>query len=194
VNQLLWQLDRAGLYPPGRHYAPVIRHSAHGPIGLAGLHAPALRVLDFEALDAFVRVERPGGRLDTAYARCVATLEQPHYPRHLYELAAKIDSDGLQHWERFREMRRTLRTYAHARPLPYLRDVRLGSAKEAAAALEAYEALQAELRSAYAFEAAERFAEAQAAIHRSRLLMDLLNREAESLAARGIGVPFFAAP
>jgi hypothetical protein len=192
VNQLLWELDRAGFYPQGKHYAPVIRHSEHGPIGLRGLHAPALRVLDFEALDAYVRVERPGGKLDTAYARCVATLEQPAYPRHVYELAAKIDSDGMQHWERFREMRRTLHTYRDAQPLPYLRDVRLGTRKEAAAALEAYEALQGALREAYAMEAARNYAAAQQAIATARLRMDLLNREAESLAARGIGVPFFS--
>jgi len=200
VNQLLWELDRAGFYPPGKHYTPVVRHSHQGPVGLDGLHGPALRVFDFEAVDAYIRVERPGGPLDTAYARTVATLEQrgadgQHlYPRHLYELAAKIDSDGVQHWERFREMRRTLSTYRHARPLPYLRNVRLGSPKETAAALEAYEALQSDLRHAYAHEAAREFELAQQAIGRARKLMDVLNREAESLAARGIGVPFFSVP
>jgi hypothetical protein len=194
VNQLLWELDRCGFYPPGRHYEPVVRHSEHGPIGLQGLHAPALRVLDVEALDAYIRVERPGGRLDTAYARCVATLEDGRYPRHLYQLAAKIDSDGMQHWERFREMRRTLAVYFQARPLPYLRDIRMGTTKEAAAALEAYETLQALLREAYAHEAVARFAEAQAAITRARQAMDLLNNEAEALGARGIGIPFFAVP
>jgi hypothetical protein len=195
VNQLLWELDRAGFYPPGKHYTPVLKHSAQGPIGLHGLHAPALRVLDFEALDAYVRVERPGGKLDTAYARCVATLEQPAYPRHLYELAVKIDSDGMQHYERFREMRRVLNTYRGAgAPWPYLREIRLGTRKETAAALEAYEALQGALHDAYVHEAAQRYAEAQQAIASARQTMDLLNREAESLAARGIGVPFFAVP
>lgn len=194
VNQLLWSLDHAGLYPPGRHYEPVVRHGAHGPVGLRGVHEPGLRVLDFEALDAYVRVERPGGRLDTAYARCVATLVQPQFPRHLYELAAKIDSDGLQHWERFREMRRTLSAYRGAHPLPYLRELTLGTRKQAAAALEAYEALCAQLRAGYAHEAARNFAGAQAAIAQARGLMDQLNREAEALAAKGIGVPFFAVP
>ncbi|MED5621134.1 ferritin-like domain-containing protein [Ideonella sp. BN130291] len=194
VNQLLWELGAAGFYPPGRHYTPVVRHSRHGPIGLHGLHQPALRVLDPQALQAYIRVERPGGPLDRAYARCVATLEQPQYPRHLYELAVKIDTDGVQHWERFKDMHNTLARYFQATPLPYLRHIRLGHPKETAAALETYEALVAELRKAYADEAQHNFAGAQLAISRSRALMTALNAEAEALAARGIGIPFFSVP
>ena len=193
VNQLLWELDRAGFYPHGKHYAPVLRHSAHGPIGLKGLHTPGLRVLDYEALDAYVRVERPGGKLDTAYARCVATLEQrDRYPSHLYELAVKIDSDGMLHYERFREMRRILNTYRGAgAPWPYLRDIRLGTPDETKVALDAYRSLLAALHDAYVNEAAQRFDAAQVAIASARKTMDVLNREAEALAGRGIGVPFF---
>jgi hypothetical protein len=92
-------------------------------------------------------------------------------------------------------MRRVLNTYRGAgAPWPYLREIRLGTRKETAAALEAYEALQVALHDAYVHEAAQRYAEAQQAITSARQTMDLLNREAESLAARGIGVPFFAVP
>jgi hypothetical protein len=195
VNQLLWELHRAGFYPHGKPYEPALKHSAHGPIGLAGLHHPALRPLDYEALDAYVRVERPGGKLDTAYARCVATLEQPQYPRHLYELAVKIDSDGMQHYERFREMRRTLQAYrGAAKPWPYLRDIRLGTPEETKAALDLYVELLGQLREGYVCEAQRDFAAAQQAIGAARQTMDRLNRECEALAARGLGVPFFDVP
>ncbi|MFZ5546298.1 MAG: ferritin-like domain-containing protein, partial [Pseudomonadota bacterium] len=194
VNQLLWELDRAGCYPPGRHYTPIVTPDASQPIGHGRAHQPALRPLDFEALDAYVRVERPGGPLDRAYARCVATLEYHGYPRHLYELAVKIDTDGTQHWERFREMRRILGTYRHAWPLPYLRPVTLGTPEQAARALAAYQSLQAALAEAYTHEAARRFEQAQACITAARQTMDLLNREAEALAAQGIGIPFFSVP
>jgi hypothetical protein len=191
VNQLLWELDRAGLYPPGQHYKPIVTPDASRPIGHGRAHQPRLGPLDFDALADYIRVERPGGPLDRAYARCVATLQQPEYPRHLGELAVKIDTDGTQHWERFREMHRVLSTYRQARPLPYLREVTLGTREQTANALAAYASLQAALAQAYRHEAAHRFAEAQAAITEARQTMDLLNREAEALAARGIGIPFF---
>lgn len=194
VNQLLWELDRAGFYPSGEHYEPIVTPDASQPIGHGRQHQPRLQPLNFEALDEYVRVERPGGPLDRAYARCVATLHQPEYPKHLGELAVKIDTDGTQHWERFREMHRVLSAYRHARPLPYLREVKLGTQEQTKGALAFYESLRASLAGAYRHEAAGRFAEAQAAITTARHTMDQLNREAEALAARGIGVPFFAAP
>lgn len=191
VNQLLWELDRAGFYPPGRHYTPVVQPGAGRPIGHGRAHHPALRPLDFDALEAYIHVERPGGALDRTYARCVATLEHHRYPRHLYELAIKIDTDGTQHWERFREMRRMLDVYRGATPLPYLRPVQPGTPEQTALALAAYESLQVSLVEAYTHEAARRFTQAQAAIAVARRTMDELNREAESLAALGIGIPFF---
>jgi hypothetical protein len=192
VNQLLWELDRAGFYPKGHRYQPIVKPDPKRPIGHGRAHQPALRPLDFEALDAYVRVERPGGALDRSYARCVATLEDRQYPRHLYELAVKIDTDGTQHWERFREMRRVLHAYRQALPLPYLREVKPGTQEQTAKALQAYGSLRASLVKAYAHEAARRFAEAQAEITTARNTMDVLNREAEALAARGIGIPFFS--
>ena len=162
-------------------------------IGHEGVHSPGLRPLDYDALDAYVRVERPGGKLDTAYARCVATLEQPEYPRHLYELAVKIDSDGMQHYERFREMRRTLSTYRGAgAPWPYLRDIRLGTPEETKPALDLYGELLGQLREGYLCESCAKYGDAQQAIGAARRTMDRLNRECEALAVRGLGVPFFS--
>jgi hypothetical protein len=194
VNQILWELDRAGLYPPGQHYEPVVKPLAQ-PMKIGGLTLPTLRPLDLATLEAYVRVERPGGALDTAYARCVATLSQPAYPKHLHELAVRIDSDGTQHFERFRDIHRSMRAYT-APPgasVPYLRPVTPGNAEQAAAALQPLGELVQALQSAYADEAAGRMAAAQQSIDSARRLMDRFRGAAESLAGQGIGVPFFGA-
>ncbi len=189
VNQLLWELDRAGFYPVGEHYTPVLEPLQQPPLG-------GLRVLDLQALQAYERIERPGHALDQAYSRCVATLEDGQtYPRHLYELAVRIDTDGVHHFERFRDLRRTLTAYDNGgtAPLPYLREVRVGTCEEARVALDSLAGLVAALRQAYTAEAAQQFSQAQVAIDVSRKAMDVFRTEAEALARRGIGVPFFSA-
>lgn len=194
ANQLLWELDRAGFYPPGEHYEPVLEPLG-SPTQILDIKLPALRPLDLQALNDFVRIERPGGPLDTAYARCVVTLEQDMYPRELYELAVRIDTDGTQHYARFRDVRLALKTYRHASgPSPYLLDVRPGTRDEARVALDLLAALLKELRTAYVAEAEKRYDDAQAAINQSRLAMDSLRTEALALAASGIGIPFFDVP
>lgn len=198
VNQLLWELDRAGLYPPGEHYVPVLHTlplSGPGRTEPGGVAVPSLQPLTPAVLEAYTRIERPGGALDTAYARCVATLEQPGYPRHLFELAVRIDTDGVSHFERFRELHRSFSAYdtRGAAPLPYLRELKPGTEAEAAPALEPLRELLAALAEAYTQEAAGQMAAAQKAIGRSRALMDRFHRAAEALARRGIGVPFFGA-
>ncbi len=194
VNQLLWELDRAGLYPPGEHYAPVLQ-PLQTPRPVGGMVLPTLVPLTLEALADYARIERPGGALDRAYARCVATLEQPGWPPHLYELAVRIDTDGTNHFERFRELHRTMGAYdtRGAAPLPYLRPLRVGTPAEAHSALEPLQQLLEALATAYTDEAAGRPAAAQKAIDRSRTLMDRFRRAAEALARQGIGVPFFGA-
>jgi hypothetical protein len=194
ANQLLWELDRAGFYPAGEHYAPVLEPLAK-PIEILGVMVPALRPLDLQALDEFVRIERPGGALDTAYARCVVTLEQPIYPRSLYELAVRIDTDGTQHYTRFRDLRVVLQAYRDATGAsPYLLDVRPGTREQARVALDLLAELLQDLRTAYVAEARQQYPEAQAAIDKSRLTMDRLRGEALLLAAQGIGIPFFDRP
>lgn len=183
ANQLLWSLAQAGFYPKGRRYQPVLTATA-----------VPLSVLDYEALDAYIRIERPGGAVDRAYGRCVATLEQSGYPRELWQLAVKIDSDGIDHFRRFTEMRQTLLAYRGADGgLPFLRPVKQGTKAQAREALASVSALLAALNEAYLAQYRNEPAVAQAAITRSRTVMDTLRVQAEELAARGIGVPFFLA-
>jgi hypothetical protein len=194
ANQILWELDRAGLYPPGQHYTPVVKPLLT-PFRLGGVEVPVLAPLTLPTLQAYVRIERPGGALDTAYARCVATLAQPAYPKNLHELAVRIDSDGTHHFERFRQVHRTMQGYAGAPGTePYLRPVQPGTLQSAAAALQPLDALVAALQTAYADEAAGRMAQAQKSIDDARLLMERFRSAAESLAQQGVGVPFFGAP
>ncbi|MDE2455304.1 MAG: hypothetical protein KGL43_17090, partial [Burkholderiales bacterium] len=193
ANQLLWGLDQAGLYPKGRHYTPVLT-PLKGPLKLGGIELATLPVLDLATLDAYIRIERPEGQLANAYGRCVATLKLEAYPRDLYELAVRIDTDGDQHYERFRAVRQSFEAYAGAPGrLPVLREMRVGTADETRAALAATSEMTAALREAYAAEARREFEPAQAAITLARAAMDRLRVEAEALGARGIGVPFFDA-
>jgi hypothetical protein len=186
ANQLLWSLAQAGFYPRGRVYRPVL-----------ACDAVPLRPLDTAALDQYIHIERPGGAIDRAYGRCVSTLEQGKYPRELWQLAVKIDSDGLDHFNRFTEMKRTLAAYRGAPgggpALPYLRPVKTGTPGQTREALARVRALLAALNDAYLAQWRSDLAAAQAAIDLSRRVMDELRQEAEALGARGIGVPFFQA-
>ena len=181
-NQLLWELDRAGFYPPGEHYVPVVEFLAQ-PMHAGGVTLPSLQTLTPQALAAYAAIERPGASLDTAYARCVATLEHERYPRHLYELAVRIDTDGVTHYERFRNLHTTFSGYGPS--APYLRPMRLGSSSETRDALASQAALQAALREAYAAEARQAPDAAQAAITAARSAMDTLRLQAEALAEQG---------
>jgi Ferritin-like len=196
VNQLLWELDRAGLYPAGSHYEPVLSPLVV-PTPVSGRSLPVLLPLDIDTLKWYEAIESPGALLDRAYARVVKTLEDSsQYPRHLYELAVRIDTDGMHHYERFRDIRRTFQGYDNGSgaALPYLRPVQVGSAAQTKAAMNALDGLVQSLREAYAAEAKQQFSQAQQGIDASRRAMDVFRVEAEALARQGIGVPFFGAP
>ena len=186
ANQLLWSLDQAGLFPKGRRYQPILTTTPS-----------PLRPLDYAALDNYIHIERPAGAIDRAYARCVATLEQPRYPRALWQLAVKIDSDGMDHFNRFTEMKQTLLAYAGATgqgaALPYLRPVKPGSVAQSREALALVKALLAALHDAYLAQYHNEPEKAQIAINSSRSTMDTLRVQAEALGAQGIGIPFFKA-
>jgi hypothetical protein len=179
VNQLLWRLQGDG-------YVPVLGSVAQG----GGLDGP-LSVLDGPTLKACMEIERPGGDIDRAYARCVVELSDAQYPPELRELAVRIDTDGVSHFERFRELRDRLALYGTGPDAPYLRNIRLGTPQEAAAALEPLRRLRVCLQQAYLAEAAAQPAQAEVAIAQARLAMDALRDAAEQLARQGIGVPFF---
>jgi hypothetical protein len=196
VNQLLWELDRAGLYPAGSHYEPVLSPLAV-PTKVSGRELPVLLPLDIDTLKWYEAIESPDALLDRAYARVVKTLEDDsRYPRHLYELAVRIDTDGMHHYERFRDIRRTLQGYDNGSgaALPYLRPVQVGNAAQTKAATRALDGLVQALRVAYAAEAKQQFNQAQQGIDAARQAMDVFRVEAEALARQGIGVPFFGAP
>lgn len=189
-NQILWELDRAGFFPPGKQYAPVLQPARTLPGG----RPRALRRLTSDALDDFVAIEHPRtGFIDTAYARVVATLRQPEYPRHIYELAARIDTDGVEHYNRFRDVRQVLsKTYAGASPpYPYLRDVKVGTSEQAHEAIALLGDILSRLEDAYRAQAEGGFAEGGQLVQQSRQLMKELQRTGEDLARSGIGIPFW---
>ena len=138
VNQVLWTLDRARLYPH-RQYQPIIHpHLATDPApDDTDLEARVrtLRAATPDVIADFNAVERPAGRLDREYAGLVDHLREnaDAYPAGLYELAVRIDSDGLQHYQKFREMQIILSRYA-ACPALYLRDVTLADPSDPALA------------------------------------------------------------
>ena len=119
---------------------------------------------------------------------------QPSNPPERWELAGEIDYDGLDHFNRFTEMKQTLLAYRGAgAPLPYLRPVKPGTKVQARDALASVRALLAALNDAYLAQWRREPEAAQAAINLSRTVMDQLRLQAEALAQRGIGVPFFLA-
>lgn len=200
VNQILWTLDRAGFYPKGQSYKPIVRPLAPkgGPDMSAEMEARVrtLRPATPDAIADFVAVERPSGNLDREYAGLVDHLRDnpAAYPAGLYELAVRIDSDGLQHYHKFRDVAQILSRYT-AQPALYLRDIRLAKAKDpdVALALGFVAQIVDAAEEGYRAERNDDMPGAEAAILRARAAMRQLSDEAERLAAKGIGIPFFAA-
>ncbi len=206
VNQILWTLDRAGHYPEGG-YVPVIQPFqpayADPVTGLPPDDLEArvrkLRPATLSALADFVEVERPANPLDSEYAGLVDHLRRNPgtYPPGLYELAVRIDSDGVQHYQKFRNIRELLARY-EAHPLLVLRDIELAPADDAAVkpALGHLQDIVGALKDGYDAEHLDDMPRAEACILRSRDAMRAFQAEAERLArgdgVKGLGIPFFA--
>ncbi|TMV03340.1 hypothetical protein FGK63_19385 [Ruegeria sediminis] len=188
ANQLLWELQ-GDAYEPVLTPAEILRF---GP-GYGRVHPRSLRPLTAEAIDDFIEIERPGGYIDRAYAQCVATLENKAlFARRLYALAVRIDSDGDEHYLRFRQMKEVLAKYDTGQGLPaYLRPVKPGTKAQAKQALALFNSVTDGLRQAYALEACDKFAQAQEHIARVRDTMQDLRVTGDELAAKGIGIPFW---
>lgn len=188
ANQLLWELQ-GDAYEPVLTPAKFLPDSAGGSWG----YPRSLRPLTREAIEDFINIERPGSYIDRAYARCVKTLEQKTFTnRRLYALAVRIDTDGDEHFLRFRQMKEVLAKYETPGSDPaYLRPVHVGTEAEAKDALDLYEQLREGLRKAYMLEAEAQYEEAQAYIQQQRDVMKLLRVEGERLAAENIGIPFW---
>jgi hypothetical protein len=192
ANQLLWELDRAGFYPKGEHYEPILELSRVIPELGRGKRPRTLRPLTRDTLQDFIDAERPGATLDRAYARCVATLEKKEYPPHLFELAVRVDTDGFNHWQRFTDLKKSLAAYPE-REDPWLRpDVRVATPAEAKKALTLRDHILEAIRKGYVAEAQGHAPRAEAAILDARAAMGQLFDEADAMARdRALGVPFF---
>jgi hypothetical protein len=189
VNELLWMLHNAGLTPS---YEPVLKPAEKLPDGKGKWRDAELRRLTPETLQAFVDIEHPSGFLDGAYAQVVATLRQPIYPAHAVELAERIDSDGVDHYSRFREVQVALRTYGEAKPpLPYLRRLEVGTPGQAADALAIYQDILRDLGTGYQDYSRSQMADGAPFVNKARLKMNDLLVTGEKLASSGIGIPFW---
>jgi hypothetical protein len=189
VNELLWMLHKAGFSAP---YAPVLQPAEKLPDGKGGWRDRALRRLTPDTLSVFIDIEHPSGFLDGAYARVIATLRSSKYPTHAVELAERIDSDGVDHYSRFRLVETALNAYKEAEPqLPYLRKLKVGTREQAAEALDIYEDILRDLSNGYKDYAQDRLAEGAPFVNTARLKMNELLKVGEELAAGGIGIPFW---
>ncbi len=201
VNQVLWTLDRCGMSPDG--YQPVVRPLSPDAIDPVSGEPPSamdkrlrtMRPATLEVIKDFVDVERPGTRLDREYAGLVDHLRArpDDFPEGLYELAVRIDSDGLQHFQKFRDVLTILGRY-HAKPSLFLRPVVLAEGADPAVqpALDMLDQIVAAVVDGYLAERLEDMPRAEASILHSRGVMRGFQAEAERLAALGIGIPFFA--
>jgi hypothetical protein len=189
TNELLWRLAAAGLV---KDYSPVLTPSEQVPCRGGKSRPRRLHGLDEKTLKDFIAVEAPKGKLEADYSRAVATLRTATYPAHLSELAGRIVNDGLQHYNRLRDVRGVLARYKTADPpYPYLRELQLGTPAQTAAALTAYGEITAKLSQAYSLLARGDFADAGRLIADARVAMNTLLDEGERLAKHGVGIPFW---
>lgn len=184
ANQLLWTLEQLGLV---RQRGPALEPGCKVPTA-TGERDRQLRPLAPGTLDDFIAVERPSGTLDGAYARVVATL-RTGYPEPMLQLARQIVAEGMDHYNRFREIAVVLGAWppAPGNPAPWLRPVVPGTQAATAQALTLYHGILDDLAAAYRHGDMED----AGAILDARQKMMALDTEAERLAHGGTGVPFF---
>jgi hypothetical protein len=196
AHQLLWSLHTEGLvsdvFTPTITLAQrVPRPDEQGAVD-QGFRDRALRPFTPSVLADLIAVERPSGYIDGAYARVVSTLQSPNYPARLYELATKIDADGMGHYSKLLDMQRVLMKYSQSGSTDvYLRTLRLGEQNETRDALETYATILLDVQKTYASMYAGEFRAASVTVDRSREQMSLLQEQGERLARAGLGIPFF---
>ncbi|SMX50664.1 ferritin-like domain-containing protein [Maliponia aquimaris] len=200
VNQTLWLIHNAyphlGPYKPCLSAAVSVSETDPKDPDKERTRPRLLRRATPEVLQDFVDVERPGGHLDTEYVNLVGMLRDSKepFPEGLYQLAVRIDSDGMQHYQKFRDVKRILAPYS-AREALYLRPIEPGepTSDEVMPALDRIRTALDALAEAYAIEAAlGDMPRANAKVREAREAMHDLNAIALDLARRNIGVPFFA--
>ncbi len=186
ANQLIWELEHAGLTTPGKKFGPSLGVAAKVP-GANGERDPQLRVFDKATMDDFIAVEKPSGTLDGKYARVLSTLRDAKYSDALEQLAERILADGMEHFTRFRQIQRVLAPFAADDPPAYLQNLAKASDADGKAAVDLYKTILADLEGAYELgdmEDASRIADARAN-------MFALKDAADTLAKAGKGVPYF---
>lgn len=192
ANELLWELFDSKIISS---YEPVLEPALEIPAPTpSGFRPRALEPISPEIAEGFLFVEDPGGFIDSTYGRVIATLRQSEYPPHLVDLAVRVTTDGMEHFSRFKDIKKILRTYKGAEPSnPYLRTIRLGTPEETREALARYETIRGGLARGYSVEAKGRPVESGKPLADARHTMLELYQMAEDLARRGIGIPFFGA-
>lgn len=188
ANQLLWELREGGFIDPVK-YGPSLGVSPTVPVcDVGGSRPRLLRSLTADTLKDFIAVERPSGQIEGQYSRIVATLRMDRqYPESLFQLASRIVNDGNEHFLRFRDLQSVMNQYQGT---PWLRTIVVGSGDtdpEVAAAMKSYFELIRNLRLAYPTGSITDRLHITAA----RESMALLQIQSETLAAKGIGVPYF---
>jgi hypothetical protein len=190
-NQILWELYEAGLLKGS--YSPVLVPAQKIPITKDPNTWPnrSLSPLTKQILDDYIKVEHPEGFIDTTYSRVVATLSLPIYPKHISELASRIVTDGIQHYNHFREIKLSLKPYEEK---DYLRNITPGRPEDPEdqkiydQALEHYGQVIGNLYKAYSADYRKDLAMATRHIAKARGEMVELSELAETLARKGIGI------
>lgn len=187
ANLLLWGLAEHTGRPPEPY---VIPPATTLPVDGRPQPMPAvLAPLTLDTVKAFIDIERSSGFIDGQYARVTATLKQPAYPPHLFELSSTIADEGEQHFLDFSDIYRVLQPYGTDNPA-YLRPLRLGNRSDVGVpeALQTYQRMVDLLTKGYRRENVAN----QQSLATARNLMFVLQDQAEALARNGIGIPFLA--
>jgi hypothetical protein len=152
-----------------------------------------LRPLTPCVLTEFIAVEHPSAYIDGAYARVIATLSQGKYPPYMVELALRIAGDGVQHENRFREIRNALSPFVIKGQYPkFLRpNFTEATPQQAAAACTSLRKIKENLRAAYIAAAQNQNVRSAENVTEARQAMNDLLKVGEDLAERGLGLPFF---
>ena len=158
-----------------------------------------LRPLTKDAIDEFIAVEHPSGYIDGAYAQVIATLRQGQFDKKsMPELAMRIANDGGQHEIRFLEIKAALSTFFPENPADppvYLRPLIEAKTPEARRTAEParklLETIKENLVAAYARSGNNEIELSGKYIANARTAMTELLELGETLAKKGIGIPFF---
>ncbi len=193
ANQLLWELEHAGLIPANT--GPSLGVAESVPTTAGNMRPRELRVVTMQTLRDFIDVEAPSGTLDGQYAEVAATLRLPSYPQTASQLAERIIADGVEHYSRFREIKLVLDDYTSPEKdqldQPYVLNLKPAPADhpKASEAMDAYRQIIANLESAYGRGDMEDAND----IIMARMQMVRLQKLADELLLEGLGVPFFDA-